>query len=136
MTPFRVMLLPGSVLPGDLAYGSLVAVLGSVSEAVVKERASACRSRSHVFRRKRRKGRRPPSAGRLRPSARRAHSRGPALLTVEIELALALGLAASVGLNSAAPIAGAASAVFAMAATSFHAVLLARSRSTRCRCFG
>src|SRR5439155_6476559 len=37
MAPFRVMLLPGSVLPGDLAYGSLVAVLGSASDAVVKE---------------------------------------------------------------------------------------------------
>jgi pimeloyl-ACP methyl ester carboxylesterase len=37
MAPFRVMLLPGSVLPGDLAYGSFVAVLGSVSDAVVKE---------------------------------------------------------------------------------------------------
>jgi pimeloyl-ACP methyl ester carboxylesterase len=35
--PFRVILLPGSVLPGDLAYGSLVAALGSVADAVVKE---------------------------------------------------------------------------------------------------
>jgi pimeloyl-ACP methyl ester carboxylesterase len=30
-------LLPGSVLPGDLAYGSLVAALGSTTDAVVKE---------------------------------------------------------------------------------------------------
>jgi pimeloyl-ACP methyl ester carboxylesterase len=30
-------LLPGSVLPGDLAYGSLVAALGSVADAHVKE---------------------------------------------------------------------------------------------------
>lgn len=37
MPPFRVMLLPGSVLPGDLAYGSLVAALGSITDAVVKE---------------------------------------------------------------------------------------------------
>ena len=37
MAPFRAILLPGSVLPGDLAYGSLVAALGSVTEAVVKE---------------------------------------------------------------------------------------------------
>jgi hypothetical protein len=37
MPPFRVIVLPGSVLPGDLAYGSLVASLGSVAEAVVKE---------------------------------------------------------------------------------------------------
>ena len=37
MAPFRVILLPGSVLPGDLAYGSLVAALGSVAEAVVNE---------------------------------------------------------------------------------------------------
>jgi hypothetical protein len=38
MAPFRVILLPGSVLPGDLAYGTLVAALGSVTDAVVKER--------------------------------------------------------------------------------------------------
>ena len=37
MPPFRVILLPGSVLPGDLAYASLVAALGSVADAVVKE---------------------------------------------------------------------------------------------------
>jgi pimeloyl-ACP methyl ester carboxylesterase len=37
MAPFRVILLPGSVLPGDLAYSSLVAALGSVTDAVVKE---------------------------------------------------------------------------------------------------
>src|SRR6476646_9245635 len=37
MPPFRVILLPGSVLPGDLAYGSLVAALGSTTDAVVKE---------------------------------------------------------------------------------------------------
>jgi pimeloyl-ACP methyl ester carboxylesterase len=39
MTPFRVILLPGSVLPGDLAYSSLVAALGSAADAVVKELA-------------------------------------------------------------------------------------------------
>jgi len=32
-----VILLPGSVLPGHLAYGSLVVALGSVTEAVVKD---------------------------------------------------------------------------------------------------
>jgi pimeloyl-ACP methyl ester carboxylesterase len=37
MPPFRVILLPGSVLPGELAYGSLVGVLGSDTDAVVKE---------------------------------------------------------------------------------------------------
>jgi pimeloyl-ACP methyl ester carboxylesterase len=37
MLPFRVILVPGSVLPGDLAYSSLVAALGSVTDAVVKE---------------------------------------------------------------------------------------------------
>ena len=37
MSPFRVMLLPGSVLPGELAYGSLVAALGSAADAVVKD---------------------------------------------------------------------------------------------------
>jgi pimeloyl-ACP methyl ester carboxylesterase len=36
-TPFRVILLPGSVLPGELAYGSLVQALGSGTDAVVKE---------------------------------------------------------------------------------------------------
>ena len=33
MAPFRVILLPGSVLPGELAYGSLVAALGSWLDA-------------------------------------------------------------------------------------------------------
>ena len=37
MVPFRVILLPGSVLPGELAYGSLVAALGSATDAIVKE---------------------------------------------------------------------------------------------------
>jgi pimeloyl-ACP methyl ester carboxylesterase len=37
MASFRVILLPGSVLPGELAYGSLVAALGSGADAVVKE---------------------------------------------------------------------------------------------------
>jgi pimeloyl-ACP methyl ester carboxylesterase len=37
MVPFRVILLPGSVLPGDLAYGSLVTALSSAADAVVKE---------------------------------------------------------------------------------------------------
>ena len=37
MAPFRVILLPGSVLPGELAYGSLVSALGSDAEAVVRE---------------------------------------------------------------------------------------------------
>ena len=37
MAPFRVIFLPGSVLPSDLAYGSLMAALGPVTDAVVKE---------------------------------------------------------------------------------------------------
>jgi pimeloyl-ACP methyl ester carboxylesterase len=37
MAPFRVILLPGSVLPGDLAYGSLVTALGPDTDALVKE---------------------------------------------------------------------------------------------------
>jgi pimeloyl-ACP methyl ester carboxylesterase len=37
MASSRVILLPGSVLPGELAYGSLVAALGSAVEPVVKE---------------------------------------------------------------------------------------------------
>jgi len=37
MPPFLVMLLPGSVLPGDLAYGPLLAALDSTTDAVVKE---------------------------------------------------------------------------------------------------
>ena len=36
MAPFRAILLPGSVLPGDLAYGPLVAALGE-TDALVKE---------------------------------------------------------------------------------------------------
>ena len=35
--PFRVILLPGSVLPADLAYGSLVSALGADADAVAKE---------------------------------------------------------------------------------------------------
>jgi hypothetical protein len=34
---YSVMLLPGGVLPGALAYGDLVAVLGERVDAVVKE---------------------------------------------------------------------------------------------------
>ena len=37
MAPFRVILLPGSVLPSDLAYGSLVSALGSDTDAVMKD---------------------------------------------------------------------------------------------------
>ena len=37
MAPFRAILLPGSVLPAELAYGSLVAALGSDADAVAKE---------------------------------------------------------------------------------------------------
>jgi pimeloyl-ACP methyl ester carboxylesterase len=37
MTPFRVILLPGSVLPAELAYGTLLASLGSDVEVVAKE---------------------------------------------------------------------------------------------------
>ena len=37
VTPFRVILLPGSVLPAELAYGSLVAALGSDADAVAKD---------------------------------------------------------------------------------------------------
>jgi pimeloyl-ACP methyl ester carboxylesterase len=37
MAPFRVILLPGSVLPAELAYGSLVAALGSDAEVAMKE---------------------------------------------------------------------------------------------------
>jgi pimeloyl-ACP methyl ester carboxylesterase len=37
MTPFRAILLPGSVLPAELAYGSLVAALDSDPEVVWKE---------------------------------------------------------------------------------------------------
>jgi pimeloyl-ACP methyl ester carboxylesterase len=37
MAPVRTILLPGSVLPGDLAYGSLVTALGSDAETAVKD---------------------------------------------------------------------------------------------------
>jgi pimeloyl-ACP methyl ester carboxylesterase len=37
MAPFRVILLPGSVLPAEPAYRSLVAALGSDAEVVAKE---------------------------------------------------------------------------------------------------
>jgi pimeloyl-ACP methyl ester carboxylesterase len=37
MAPYRVILLPGSVLPAELAYGSLVAALGSDAEAIAKD---------------------------------------------------------------------------------------------------
>ena len=37
MAPFRVILLPGSVLPAELAYRSLVAALGSDAEVVAKD---------------------------------------------------------------------------------------------------
>ena len=37
VAPFRVILLPGSVLPAELAYGSLVTALGSDAEVVAKE---------------------------------------------------------------------------------------------------
>jgi pimeloyl-ACP methyl ester carboxylesterase len=37
MPPFHVILIPGSVLPGDLAYGSLVTALGSTTAGLVKE---------------------------------------------------------------------------------------------------
>ncbi len=37
MVPFRVILLPGSVLPAELAYGSLLAALGSDAEVMAKE---------------------------------------------------------------------------------------------------
>jgi pimeloyl-ACP methyl ester carboxylesterase len=37
VSPSRVILLPGSVLPADLAYGSLVSALGSGADAVVKD---------------------------------------------------------------------------------------------------
>ncbi len=37
MTTFRVIMLPGSVLPAQIAYGSLVAALGSDAEVVAKE---------------------------------------------------------------------------------------------------
>src|SRR5438034_7104996 len=37
MAPFRVIMLPGSVLPAELAYGSLVAALGSDAEVVAKD---------------------------------------------------------------------------------------------------
>ena len=37
MNLFRVILLPGSVLPAQLAYGSLVAALDPDAEKVAKE---------------------------------------------------------------------------------------------------
>ena len=37
MAPFRVIMLPGSVLPAELAYGSLVEALGSDADVVAKE---------------------------------------------------------------------------------------------------
>ena len=37
MAPFRVIMLPGSVLPAELAYGALVATLGSDAEVVAKD---------------------------------------------------------------------------------------------------
>jgi pimeloyl-ACP methyl ester carboxylesterase len=37
MAAFRVILLPGSVLPAELAYGSLAAALGSDADVVAKE---------------------------------------------------------------------------------------------------
>jgi pimeloyl-ACP methyl ester carboxylesterase len=37
VAPFRVVLLPGSVLPAELAYGALIAALGSDADAVAKE---------------------------------------------------------------------------------------------------
>jgi pimeloyl-ACP methyl ester carboxylesterase len=37
MSPFRVLLLPGSVLPAEPAYGALMAALGSDVDVVAKE---------------------------------------------------------------------------------------------------
>ena len=37
MEPMRVILLPGSVLPAQLAYGALVEALGPDVDAVAKE---------------------------------------------------------------------------------------------------
>jgi pimeloyl-ACP methyl ester carboxylesterase len=37
MKPYRVILLPGSVLPADLAYGALLAALGPDVDAVAKD---------------------------------------------------------------------------------------------------
>jgi pimeloyl-ACP methyl ester carboxylesterase len=37
VAPFRVIMLPGSVLPAELAYGPLVAALGSDAEVVLKD---------------------------------------------------------------------------------------------------
>lgn len=37
MSPYRVLLLPGSVLPADLAYGALIAALGDRAQAVAKD---------------------------------------------------------------------------------------------------
>jgi hypothetical protein len=57
-------------------------------------------------------------------------------VTLVIELTLAAGLLAAVMENSVAKAAGVTSAVFLVTATVFHAMLLARSRLTRCHCFG
>ncbi len=37
MAPFQVVMLPGSVLPAELAYGSLTAALGSDADVVAKD---------------------------------------------------------------------------------------------------
>ena len=37
MAPFRVIMLPGSVLPAEVAYGPLVAALGSDAEVIMKD---------------------------------------------------------------------------------------------------
>jgi pimeloyl-ACP methyl ester carboxylesterase len=37
VVPFRVVLLPGSVLPAELAYGALIGALGSDADAVAKD---------------------------------------------------------------------------------------------------
>src|SRR6476661_5052876 len=37
MEPFRVILLPGSVLPADLAYGALIQALGPEVQAIAKD---------------------------------------------------------------------------------------------------
>ena len=37
MAPFRAVLLPGSVLPAELAYGALIGALGSDADPVAKD---------------------------------------------------------------------------------------------------
>ena len=37
MAPFRIVLLPGSVLPAEQAYGALIGALGSDADAVAKD---------------------------------------------------------------------------------------------------